>query len=293
MEADPSLLDIKVAGLQLLGCGVSGGVYALDQDTVVKKAPKSENEYCDKQFVEDHLIERSIYERLGDHPRIYKYYYPVRRGLVLERLDGPLRKCLLDLANSKQLPSPKQAMKWSIQTAQGLSYLHQKAVLQADLGCHNLLLNQRDEVKFCDFGGSSIDGQPPTVCYESRSQSYLEEGKPPSVGSELFALGSTIYEIWTTKQPYRDMSDVEVRELYKSNRFPDLDGIPAAGIIKKCWLGAYSSAVDVVSDLESLRSVLEKSRGKDIHSRKGSWFTEKLPYSIVGLPYIQERGLMQ
>lgn len=252
MEEDPSLPDLSVRGLEWLGAGISGLVFALDDHTVLKKAPTSANLFCERESLLDHVIERSIYERLGHHPRICEYKYPVRRGLVLERLKGPLRARLVELANRGETPSHEQALKWSIHAAEGLAYTHQRAVLQADVGCHNLLLDQHDNVKLCDFAGSSIDGKPATVCYQLRSQSAIDTGQTVTVQSELFALGSTIYEIWTSRQPYQDETDDAVRRYYEDQRFPDLEGLPPAEIIKKCWFASYSSAMDVVADLKLL-----------------------------------------
>lgn len=76
---------------------------------------------------------------------------------------------------------------------------------------------------------------------------------------ELFALGSTIYEIWTTRKPYqndslRDHDHYEaVLDNFRNQRFPNITGVLSANIIKQCWLDHYTSATEVVIDLEALQ----------------------------------------
>ncbi|EXJ69282.1 uncharacterized protein A1O5_07318, partial [Cladophialophora psammophila CBS 110553] len=66
-----------------------------------------------------------------------------------------------DLRKRNKLPSTEEAFRWSIQAAEGSAYMQEKGVIQYDIRCHKLLLDKHDNVKFCDFGGSSIDGSVP------------------------------------------------------------------------------------------------------------------------------------
>lgn len=161
---DASLPELSATSLELLGVGVSGHVFAIDEHTVVKTALVTADSYTDRQSLRDHLVEWKIYERLGEHPRICRLGRRVKRGLVLERLKECLRQRLVDLQRlNNERPSPDTALRWSVQAAEGLAYIHARHVLQGDIGCHNLLLDHDDNVKFCDFAGSSIDGSSPYV----------------------------------------------------------------------------------------------------------------------------------
>lgn len=51
-----------------------------------------------------------------------------------------------------------------------MQYFHAKGVLQVDMGLHNLLVDWDDNVKYCDFSGSSIDGSRPTVVVSPTAQ---------------------------------------------------------------------------------------------------------------------------
>ncbi|KAF2241447.1 kinase-like protein [Trematosphaeria pertusa] len=252
MQDDPSLPVLSTSGLHWLGVGISGIVYPLDERTVVKIAPTYDNQYATSSCLRDLLTERSVYQRLGCHPRICQYFSSVQRGILLERFGEPVRKHLRKLYKQGKTPSHKQALKWSCQVAEGIAYLHQKGVIQGDIGCHNALL-KGNEIKICDFGGSSIDGEPARAGYECRSQRW-DDDENPSIASELFALGSTIYEIWTTTRPYEDEPDDTVEDNYKHQCFPDVEALPVAKIIKKCWHGSYTSADEVVADLILLQT---------------------------------------
>jgi serine/threonine protein kinase len=68
-------------------------------------------------------------------------------------------------------------------------------VLHRDISCNNIFLDDGLNGKLVDFAGSSTDGQEPLICYETSHEHPEIAGI--STGSELFALGSTFYEIMT------------------------------------------------------------------------------------------------
>lgn len=164
-----------------------------------------------------------------------------------------MRKRLLDFQQSSDLPSYDTALRWSIQTAEGLAYIHTKGVLQGDIGCHNILLDNEDNVKLCDFGGSSIDG---SISGVMSGKGFRRSNADPDVvdmADELFALGSTIYEIWTTRKPYHDEDGKTVQEYFKNQTFPaDVEKLPPTSVIVQCWREQYTSASEVVVDLKLL-----------------------------------------
>lgn len=62
---------------------------------------------------------------------------------------------------------------------------------------------------------------------------------PNIVRSDLFALGSTLYEILLGKEPYEGMEDEEIQRLFPANVFPTSDGIVDQRwreIVQKCWM---------------------------------------------------------
>jgi hypothetical protein len=58
-----------------------------------------------------------------------------------------------------------------------------------------------------------------------------------SIKSEVFAVGSTLYEIVTGSEPCKELSDQQIRNAYRQGNFPSLtflaafrDVIPSTGI---------------------------------------------------------------
>lgn len=147
--------------------------------------------------------------------------------------------------------------KWSRQAIKGLQYLHQRDILQGDIGCHNMLLDKNDDLKYCDFAGSSIDGQEAWVCYETRSQrpsdAHANSQDETTIPSELFALGTTLFELSTTRPPYADDSEATVTKLFHANNFPNVRLLELGNIISKCWRGIYATVDEVSEDLDRLR----------------------------------------
>lgn len=97
--------------------------------------------------------------------------------------------------------------------------------MQVDIGAHNALLDWDENVKLSDFAGSSIDGSSPTVFPSRKSQNLNLAEDKPSVQSEIFALGSMLYEVETTKQPCYDKSDSELERLFSRGDFPDISAL--------------------------------------------------------------------
>lgn len=239
----------SLQGLECIGHGVSGIVFAIN-DRMVIKVPRG-----GPRGARDQQIESRIYQRLGQHPRIVRYIRSEPRGLVLERLTGPLRKRLRELYAEGKLPSQGLMRKWSRQAIEGLQYLHQRDILQGDIGCHNLLLDKNDDLKYCDLTGSSIDGQEAWVCYETRSQrpyAYASSQDETNIPSEIFALGTTLYEISTTRPPYSDHNEATITEFFQANIFPNVRSLELGNIISKCWRGIYATVDEVSRDSDQL-----------------------------------------
>ncbi|MCJ1457186.1 hypothetical protein MMC28_007553 [Mycoblastus sanguinarius] len=53
--------------------------------------------------------------------------------------------------------------------------------------------------------------------------------------SELFALGSLIYEIYANEAPFESLKDSDVQARYRSAQFPNVTHLPQWPIILSCW----------------------------------------------------------
>ncbi|PYH96917.1 kinase-like protein [Aspergillus ellipticus CBS 707.79] len=151
--------------------------------------------------------EKRIYERLGTHPFILRYYgeYSPKenglpRGLVFPYL-------------------------WPLQAAEAIRYIHSKGVVHSDIGCHNFLVQDDGSLALADFGGSGIDDTRAVVSYSTRYARPCVEDDESREVDDLYALGTVIYEISVGYQLYPESSSREVRKLLHRGQYPDLQGL--------------------------------------------------------------------
>ncbi|WEW60854.1 hypothetical protein PRK78_006342 [Emydomyces testavorans] len=207
--------------------------------------------------------EKHIYERLGQHPFILRYYGEyqnstepsngVPSGLVFEYVSGGVLVEKLALSEYSE-----QRTAWPVQAAEAIHYIHSKNIIHSDIGCHNFLLKEDGTLILADFGGSMIDDENPTVCYATRYRRPLPPGKTyddsdtATITDDLFALGTLIYEVTVGHRLYPDQNSRDIRVLINERKFPNIDALPSRiqTVIRKCWDEKYESADEVLHDLQ-------------------------------------------
>lgn len=101
-----------------------------------------------------------------------------------------------------------------------------------------------------DFAGSSIDKEQCLGWYETSHCHPDMEG--PSETSEIFALGSTFYEILVGKKPYEGRDDAEIEQAFRNGSFPSLESLPALNtVILNCWSGRYKTTSELLGDVRT------------------------------------------
>jgi serine/threonine protein kinase len=175
---------------------MSGAVFLISDHAVLKRALSDDTS---KKQLE---VERQAYERLGSHPRIPVLLGSQQDAIILERLQCTLRHRLLDLRSRQERPATLEVLRWALQTAEAIQYIHSRGVKQVDIGTYNVLLDQDDNAKLADFSVSPLDGSEPTVAPSAHATHPQLSILKPSVNSELFAFGSLLYELETTFQPF-------------------------------------------------------------------------------------------
>ncbi|KAI9763230.1 MAG: hypothetical protein M1839_006574 [Geoglossum umbratile] len=223
------------------------GMALLDRSshTVVKSPHEEKNEAAI-------VIERRIYERLGEnggHMGLLQYYGPYESGIRLEyACNNTLRSFV---ANGKfPLDIESLRLRWAKQVTDVLCFIHGKCVIHGDLTCGNIFLDEHLDAKLADFCGSSIDGSPLLV---QVTASHRYPGPLLSVQGDIFALGSTLYEIMTGVVPYHKLSEKEIEVRYSKRDFPETKSLGSVGdIIRGCWQGRYDCVDSVVIDMEGM-----------------------------------------
>ncbi len=223
-------------GKDVVGAGITAIVARLD--AVVKFSGPSESHFLER--------EKLIYQRLGrDHSGIVRYFGALENAIILQfASQTSIRQYLARQKNQVPL---SLTLRWVEQLFDAVQFIHSRNVFHGDISCNNIFLDDSLNIKLGDFAGSAIDDHPPLVCYET---SHELPGEDISTRTELFALGSTTYEIMTGSKPYKDLPDHEVSTAFFEGRYPDLESVPAfRNTIKRCWRQNYATAEEALQDV--------------------------------------------
>ena len=218
------------------------GLVLLDRstDTVVKASP--DGEASDSTAVEQQIYERFV--QRGGYKGILIYHGTFEWGIRLEHASHGNIRSYLENHPADEL----RRMRWAVQVAEALDFAHQCGVIHGDVNGFNVLLDRRLEAKLADFAGSSLDGSSLLI---GVTASHERPGPLLCAEADIFALGSTLYELMNESRPYAGLSDTAIVQRYKGGEFAETEflGI-VGGIIKKCWQGEYKGCRQVVRDLK-------------------------------------------
>jgi serine/threonine protein kinase len=219
----------------------------------------------------DHHIsvqrEQAVYERLarmGGHEGLLAYHGGCGMGIRLEFAPNQTLRVMLE--TDRTLPievrfNHAQRLRWTVQIANTLAFIHSAGVIHGDLTCRNILLDAKFDTKIFDFAGSSIDGSP--FLMDIFDENHRCPGPSRlSFQGDLFALGCVMYEIMTGP-PHDGVEVMEARELYNKGSFPPTNHLGAVGCtIEGCWRGGYADAAEVTEKLKGMHLTLTRFESK-------------------------------
>ncbi|KZF22309.1 kinase-like protein [Xylona heveae TC161] len=228
----------------IIACGNLGVVHKLNGQ-LVRKLPSNPSNPNSLRAIK---TEARIYQHLQKHKRIARCLSATDDHVDLRYESHG------DLASYLHNHTVTERFRICVaqQAIEAIHYIHEKEVIHSDLSARQFLLDGRLNLRLCDFSGSSLKGSDALVLENASHFLPRDEDAPNTVCSDIFALGSTLYEIFAGKMPYAGLSEEEILKLYCQKVFPDLSMIKREAwrrVITKCWHAEYNNTAEIFGEI--------------------------------------------
>jgi serine/threonine protein kinase len=187
---------------------------------------------------------------------------------------------------------PEEAARIVAEAARAVSAAHHSGVIHRDLKPKNIMVTPEGRAVVLDFGLSALYGEPDdnegrivgTPAYISPEQARADGGELIGPASDVYSLGTVLYETVTGQAPYTGLDGpaIVARVLHSApppprtfspGLNPKLEGIILKAMARKP-ANRYSSADALAEDLERFRvgdSVRAGKPGLAVGLRSGIW----------------------
>ncbi len=244
---------------KMLGRGGMGIVWLalderLERDVALKLLP--EMLFLDSAARDD--LKRETRKSLDlTHPNIIRIYDFVEdeqaAAISMEYIDGATLSHLR-IEKTNKIFEPAELTAWMPALCAALGYAHESArLVHRDLKAANIMVTSRGILKIADFGiacslmnsvnrVSMWGGSGGTLAYMSPQQM---QGEQPSALDDIYALGATLYELFTSKPPFHSGNlTLQVREVVpdpiaKRRALLDVTGEP----VPEVWENAIAACL--------------------------------------------------
>ena len=214
--------------LSKLGYGGMGEVYrALDQSLqrfVAVKLIREGDEAQSRKLIA-RLLEEAIAQARLNHPNVVTIYYVGREEeepfFAMELLPGPT---LAQLIEQEPL-SYEDVIRYARQVCSAMSQANRLGLVHGDLKPSNLILAGDHLVKLSDFGLSQTKDSErlPTLAGTINYLApELTRGEQPTIHSDMYSLGVTLFELTFGRKPYTIEGD-NLREQIRSQQAAQID----------------------------------------------------------------------
>lgn len=150
--------------------------------------------------------------------------------LLHDWYEGETLRQMLDRGHR---PGVAQTIAMATQAAQALGHLHRQGVIHRDVTPANLHLGQDGVLRLLDLGVALSGQEPPSArTLHAGTPSFVNPEQwgfrlrsggvdtdaapvPPDAGSDLFALGVTLYQLLTGKLPYGEVLPYQAGRYYR------------------------------------------------------------------------------
>src|SRR5262252_8496864 len=274
--------------LSPLGAGGMGEVYRardskLAREVAIKVLPS--------EFTSDsHRLERFEKEARTasalNHPNIVTIYEVGSvDGVAFIAMELVAGKTLRELLVAGGAMPLKRLLGVAAQAADGLAKAHAAGIVHRDLKPENIMVTKDGFVKILDFGlaklvpGLDSSSQATIVTVDSQPGAVMgtapymspEQARGDSVDyrTDIFSLGSILYEMLTCKQPFKGASAAQrLTAIIEDEPQPLAEAnpkvlMPLRWVVERCLAKdpeeRYSSTLDLARDLKSIRDHLSNT----------------------------------
>jgi serine/threonine protein kinase len=204
--------------------------------------------------------EADRYIRLGPHPNLVTYRGFTEDGLVLEFC----QKGGLNAAIRSKIPNELTEERKTVISRQitlGLIHLHNQNFVHCDVHTRNIFLTSDTTAKIGDLQGQLYqpDGsiEMETMSQESSKSRHTDAGdEESSYRTDVFALGTLLYQLWYGDLPFPELDEYKYEDLikarYREKDYP-FDPEHATGIdviIGNCWSSKYKHTSEILDDMD-------------------------------------------
>jgi TonB family protein len=197
--------------------------------------------------------------------------------IAMEYVEGRDLRSILKSGSEHGLPLPPElALFIASKLAAALDYAHRRkdfngddlSLVHRDVSPQNVLISYEGDIKLCDFGiakAASKSSQTQAGALKGKLQYMSPEqasGKPLDRRSDLFSLGSCLYEMLTGEKLFAGESDMTILDQVRnvkaqppSSKNPDVPKRVDSIVLKalaKSPEDRYQNASDLQRDLESV-----------------------------------------
>ena len=265
------LLDNRYEILEIIGTGGMAVVYKarchrLNRLVAIKIL---KDDYLEDEEFRRRFHSESQAVAMLSHPNIVSIYdvstSVTADYIVMELIDGITLKQYME---KKGVLNWKETLHFAIQISKALEHAHSRGIVHRDIKPHNVMVLKNGAVKVTDFGIARMMSKGNTLTKEALgSVHYIspEQAKGGRVDSrsDIYSLGTVMYEMMSGRPPYDGESPVAVAIQHinggaamPSTLNPNIPG-GLEQIIMKAMAHEpaqrYASATQMLADLDEFR----------------------------------------
>ncbi len=268
--------------LQVLGEGGMAFVYKA-RDTQLERfvAIKTlKPNYVNQETFVDRFKREAKTAANLNHPNIVQIFdwgIEEEPYFVMEYIEG---ETLTSIISKNKTISLSDILFIGAQVSSGLHAAHQKGLVHRDIKPGNIMITPDGKVKVTDFGIVSLQNEESDITKTGSvlgTASYISpeqaQGKPVSIESDLYSLGTVLYELITGRTPFSGDSPISTATKHLTEKPEKLStyrkdlprGVENAilKLLEKATYDRFKSAEDLRATLLQQRKMLQSEQTRE------------------------------